>query len=104
MLRADEFNRLLYNCRAAPEKFDFALTLCYKDFPKVKMETYDNWLNNILESIAARKQSLGKKDIKKYKLVAEGTYVGFGIAIGPAIGVAIGSAMEAKAKKDGKII
>jgi hypothetical protein len=154
------------------------------------METYDNWLNNILEGIAARKQTLGKKDIKKYKLeflacvakraadfskecgecqkfrgdlskliqdlgglvqsskeekknyerkikeitthlqkkhrlVAEGTYVGFGIAIGPAIGVAlgtgmgnigagigigvgigvaIGSAMEAKAKKDGKII
>ncbi len=62
---------------------------------------------------------------KKHKLVAEGTYVGFGIALGPAIGVAIGSglgnigagigigvgigvaigsALEAKAKKDGKII
>jgi hypothetical protein len=62
---------------------------------------------------------------KKHKLVAEGTYVGFGIAVGPAIGVAIGSgmgnvgagigigvglgvaigsALEAKAKKDGKII
>jgi hypothetical protein len=62
---------------------------------------------------------------KKHKLVAEGTYVGFGIAVGPAIGIAlgsgmgnvgagigigigiglaIGSALEAKAKKDGKII
>jgi hypothetical protein len=62
---------------------------------------------------------------KKHKLIAEGTYVGFGIAVGPAIGVAlgsgmgnvgagtgigigigvaIGSALEAKAKKDGKII
>jgi hypothetical protein len=154
------------------------------------METYDGWLNNILESFAAYKQTLSKKDIKKYKLdfltrvakriadlskecgecqkfqsdvtklaqdlgglvqsskeekknydrkikeitshlqkkhklVAEGTYVGFGIAVGPAIGVAlgsgmgnvgagigigvgigvaIGSALEAKAKKDGKII
>jgi hypothetical protein len=154
------------------------------------METYDSWLNNTLESFAAFKQTLGKKDIKKYKLdylarvarriaglskecgecqkfqgdisklvqdlgglvqsskeekknydrkikeitshlqkkhklVAEGTYVGFGIALGPAIGVAIGSGMgnvgagigigvgigvvigsglEAKAKKDGKII
>jgi hypothetical protein len=62
---------------------------------------------------------------KQHKLVAEGTYVGFGIALGPAIGVAlgsaqgnvgtgigigvgigvaIGSALEVKAKKDGKII
>ncbi len=62
---------------------------------------------------------------KKHKLIAEGTYVGFGIAVGPALGVAlgsgmgnvgagigigigiglaIGSALEAKAKKDGKII
>lgn len=154
------------------------------------METYDNWLNNTLESIAAYKQSLSKNDKKKYKLdyvtrvakriadlskecgecqkfqgditklaqdlgglvrsskeekknynrkikeitshlqkkhklYAEGTFVGFGIALGPAIGVAIGSgmgnvgagigigvgigvaigsALEAKAKKDGKII
>ncbi len=154
------------------------------------METYDNWLNNTLESIAAHKQSFSKKDIKKYKLdyltrvakriadlskecgecqkfqsdisklaqdltgmvqsskeekknynrkikditshlhkkhrlYAEGTFVGFGIALGPAIGVAIGSgmgnvgagigigvgigivigsALEANAKKDGKII
>jgi len=30
---------------------------------------------------------------KKHKLVAEGTYVGFGIALGPAIGVALGSGM-----------
>jgi len=62
---------------------------------------------------------------KKHKLIAEGTYVGFGIAVGLALGVAlgsgmgnvgagigigigiglaIGSALEAKAKKDGKII
>ena len=154
------------------------------------METYDNWLNNTLESIAAHKQSFSKNNIKKYKLdyltrvakriadlskecdecqkfqsdisklaqdlagmvqsskqekkkynrkikditshlqkkhklYAEGTFVGFGIALGPAIGVAIGSGMgnvgagigigigigvvigsglEAKAKKDGKII
>ena len=154
------------------------------------METYNNWLNNTLESIAALKQSLSKKEAKKYKidflvrvaqriadlskecgecqkfqgeiskltqdlgglvqpskeekkkydrkikeitshlqkkhkLYAEGTYVGFGIALGPAIGVAIGSgignvgagigigvgigvaigsALEAKAKKNGKII
>ncbi len=154
------------------------------------MATYDNWLNNTLESIAAQKQTFSKKDTKKYKLeyltrvakrvanlskecgechkfqadisalaqnlggtvqssreekknydkkireitshlqkkhrlYAEGTYVGFGIALGPAIGVAIGSgignvgagigigvgigvvigsALEAKAKKEGRII
>ena len=154
------------------------------------METYDNWLNNTLESIAAQKQVLSKKDVKKYKvdylarvakrisdlskecgecqkfqgdisklahdlggliqsskeekknydrkvkeitrhlqkkhkLYPEGTFVGFGIALGPAIGVAIGSgmgnvgagigigvgiglvigsALEANAKKEGKII
>lgn len=154
------------------------------------METYENWLNNILETFAAYKQTFNKKDIKKFKLnflarlakrtadlsvecgecqkfkddisklagdlgrlvqsskeekknfdrkikeitshlqkkhklFAEGTYVGFGIALGPAIGVAIGSgmgnigagigigvgigvaigsALEAKAKKEGKII
>jgi hypothetical protein len=154
------------------------------------METYDNWLNNTLESIAAQKQVFSKRDTKKYKLdflsrlakriadfskecgecqkfqgdisklaqdlgglvqsskeerknydrkikaitghlqkkhklFAEGTYVGFGIALGPAIGVAIGSgmgnvgagigigvgigvaigsALEANAKKNGKII
>jgi hypothetical protein len=154
------------------------------------METYDNWLNDTLESIVAYKQSLAKKEAKKYKLdyltrvaqriaelskecgecqkfqgeisklvqdlgglvqsskeekknydrkikeisghlqkkhklYAEGTFVGIGIALGPAIGVAIGSGMgnvgagigigvgigvaigsglEAKAKKDGKII
>lgn len=154
------------------------------------MDTYDNWLNNTLESIAAQKQTFSKKDMKKYKLdflarvamrvadlskecgecqkfqddistltqhlggliqsskgekknydrkireitthlkkkhklYAEGTFLGFGIALGPAIGVAIGSgmgnvgagigigvgigvaigsALEAKAKKDGKII
>ena len=32
------------------------------------METYDNWLNNTLETIAAHKQSLSKKDVKKYKV------------------------------------
>ena len=32
------------------------------------METYNNWLNNTLESIAAHKQSLGIKGAKKYKL------------------------------------
>lgn len=154
------------------------------------METYDTWLNNTLEGFAAHKQTLSKKDTKKYKLdyltrvtkriadlskecgecqkfqgditkltqdlgglvqsskeekknydrklkeitshlqkkhnfVAEGTYIGYGIALGPAIGVALGSAMgnvgagigigvgigiaigsalEAKSKKDGKII
>jgi len=62
---------------------------------------------------------------KKHKLYAEGTYIGFGIALGPAIGVVIGSgmgnvgagigigvgigiviggALEANAKKNGKII
>jgi hypothetical protein len=154
------------------------------------MDSYENWLNNTLESIAAHKQVFSKKDIKKYKvdylarvakriadlskecgecrkfqadisklvqgltgliqsskeekknydrnlkqltshlqkkhkLYAEGTFVGFGIALGPAIGaaigsgmgnvgagiaigvgigVAIGSALEANAKKEGKII
>jgi hypothetical protein len=154
------------------------------------MEAYNNWLNNTLESFAAHKQALSKKDVKKYKLdflsrvtkriagfskecgecqkfqsdiskltqdlggliqsskedkknydrkikeitshlqkkhklYQEGTFIGFGIALGPAIGVALGSGMgnvgagigigvgigiviggglEAKAKKDGKII
>ena len=155
-----------------------------------KMVTYDNWLNDTLESIAAYKQTLNKKDAKKYrldyltrlaqriaefsnecgecqkyqsditkltkdlggliqsskeekknydrkikeitnhlqkkhKLYVEGTLIGIGIALGPAIGVALGSgmgnvgagigigvgiglvfgsALEAKAKKNGKII
>ena len=154
------------------------------------MDTYDNWLNNTLESIASYKQTFNKKETKKYKLdyltrlaqriaelskecgecqkfqsdisklaqdlgglvqsskeekksydkkireitshlqkkhklYAEGTYIGFGIALGPAIGVALGSgmgnvgagiaigvgigiviggALEANAKKEGKII
>lgn len=32
------------------------------------METYNSWLNNTLESIAAYKQPFSKKDTKKYKL------------------------------------
>ena len=32
------------------------------------MVTYDNWLNDTLESIAAYKQTLNKKDAKKYRL------------------------------------
>ena len=154
------------------------------------MALQDSWLNNILESLAAYKQTFSKKDTKKYKLdfftrlakriadlskecgeckkfqddtaklvqklggsvqsskeekknydkkireitshlhkkhkfYAEGTYIGFGIALGPGIGVAIGSgmgnvgagigigvgigiviggALEANAKKNGKII
>jgi hypothetical protein len=154
------------------------------------METQNNWLNNILESLVSSRQTFSKKDTKKYKLdyfarvakriadlskecgeckkfqgdlsklvqdlggslqsskeekknydkkikeitshlykkhklYAEGTYIGLGIALGPAIGVAIGSgmgnvgagigigvgigiviggALEANAKKNGKII
>jgi hypothetical protein len=32
------------------------------------METYNSWLNNTLENIAAYKQTFSKKDTKKYKL------------------------------------
>ena len=77
-------------------------------------KSYDNSIKRIIGHLK-----------KKHKLVTQGTYKGIGMAVGPAIGAgigaaidnygaglaigtglgaAIGSALEANAKKKGKII